>query len=251
MFHLGALIAIPYSYHNPYDVVQTNVLGTAHVLDACRASSTLERAGPDLDVRGLRHRPDRAHRRDGTRFRVNRRMPRPRSGPMPWARAISARSGCRSRSCGRSTRSARGSRPGRSSRRSSARPWLGQRQARPARPSSRPDLCQGYRRRLRRDRRLRCRAGPGRQYRPRRRYLDRRPGRADRPPAGPIDRGRDRSRTRTGPPPARSSACSPARPWRRASGDGSRSTRSRRASTRRSPGCATTSTGSGSTTYTT
>ena len=43
VFHLGALISIPYSYQNPYDVVQTNVLGTAHVLDACRASSTLER----------------------------------------------------------------------------------------------------------------------------------------------------------------------------------------------------------------
>ena len=43
VFHLGALIAIPYSYQNPYDVVQTNVLGTAHILDACRASSTLER----------------------------------------------------------------------------------------------------------------------------------------------------------------------------------------------------------------
>lgn len=43
VFHLGALIAIPYSYQNPYDVVQTNVLGTAHVLDACRASRSLER----------------------------------------------------------------------------------------------------------------------------------------------------------------------------------------------------------------
>jgi len=43
VFHLGALIAIPYSYHNPYDLVQTNVLGTAHVLDACRASEALER----------------------------------------------------------------------------------------------------------------------------------------------------------------------------------------------------------------
>src|SRR5207302_8290077 len=43
VFHLGALIAIPYSYENPYDVVQTNVLGTAHVLDACRASRALER----------------------------------------------------------------------------------------------------------------------------------------------------------------------------------------------------------------
>jgi dTDP-glucose 4,6-dehydratase len=43
VFHLGALIAIPYSYQNPYDVVQTNVLGTAHVLDACRSSEALER----------------------------------------------------------------------------------------------------------------------------------------------------------------------------------------------------------------
>ena len=43
VFHLGALIAIPYSYRNPLDVVQTNVLGTAHVLDACRDSGALER----------------------------------------------------------------------------------------------------------------------------------------------------------------------------------------------------------------
>jgi NAD dependent epimerase/dehydratase len=43
VFHLGALIAIPYSYQNPYDVVQTNVNGTAHVLDACRASGALQR----------------------------------------------------------------------------------------------------------------------------------------------------------------------------------------------------------------
>jgi dTDP-glucose 4,6-dehydratase len=43
VFHLGALIAIPYSYENPHDVVQTNVVGTAHVLDACRDSKTIER----------------------------------------------------------------------------------------------------------------------------------------------------------------------------------------------------------------
>ena len=43
VFHLGALIAIPYSYENPLDVVQTNVVGTAHVLDACRANRGLER----------------------------------------------------------------------------------------------------------------------------------------------------------------------------------------------------------------
>lgn len=43
VLHLGALIAIPYSYQNPHDFVQTNVLGTAHVLDACRANPALER----------------------------------------------------------------------------------------------------------------------------------------------------------------------------------------------------------------
>jgi dTDP-glucose 4,6-dehydratase len=43
VFHLGALIAIPYSYQNPYDFVQTNVVGTAHVLEACRAGSAVER----------------------------------------------------------------------------------------------------------------------------------------------------------------------------------------------------------------
>ena len=43
VFHLGALIAIPYSYQNPMDVVQTNVVGTAHVLDACRDEPNLER----------------------------------------------------------------------------------------------------------------------------------------------------------------------------------------------------------------
>lgn len=43
VFHLGASIAIPYSYQNPHDVAQVNVIGTAHVLDACRASDRVER----------------------------------------------------------------------------------------------------------------------------------------------------------------------------------------------------------------
>ncbi len=43
VLHLGALIAIPYSYQNPHDVTQTNVVGTSHVLNACRASDRLER----------------------------------------------------------------------------------------------------------------------------------------------------------------------------------------------------------------
>lgn len=36
VFHLGALIAIPYSYRNPTDVVQTNVLGTLNVAQAVK-----------------------------------------------------------------------------------------------------------------------------------------------------------------------------------------------------------------------
>ncbi len=34
VFHLGALIAIPYSYQNPREVVETNVMGTLNVLSA-------------------------------------------------------------------------------------------------------------------------------------------------------------------------------------------------------------------------
>jgi len=36
VFHLGALIAIPYSYKHPREVMDTNVMGTVNVLTACR-----------------------------------------------------------------------------------------------------------------------------------------------------------------------------------------------------------------------
>jgi len=36
VFHLGALISIPYSYIHPEEVVKTNVIGTLNVLQACR-----------------------------------------------------------------------------------------------------------------------------------------------------------------------------------------------------------------------
>jgi len=39
IFHLAAQIAIPYSYVNPRDYVETNVLGTLNVLQAARAGS--------------------------------------------------------------------------------------------------------------------------------------------------------------------------------------------------------------------
>lgn len=40
VFHLGALISIPYSYIHPDEVVQTNILGTLNILQACRAAGT-------------------------------------------------------------------------------------------------------------------------------------------------------------------------------------------------------------------
>ncbi len=36
VFHLGALIAIPYSYVNPMEVVDTNIIGTLNILQASR-----------------------------------------------------------------------------------------------------------------------------------------------------------------------------------------------------------------------
>jgi NAD dependent epimerase/dehydratase len=40
VFHLGALIGIPYSFANPADVVATNVMGTLHVLQAALEAGT-------------------------------------------------------------------------------------------------------------------------------------------------------------------------------------------------------------------
>ncbi len=36
VFHLGALISIPYSYSHPYHVAETNMMGTLNILQACR-----------------------------------------------------------------------------------------------------------------------------------------------------------------------------------------------------------------------
>ena len=43
VFHLGALIAIPYSYVHPFDFIQTNVAGTAHLLNACLDLGSVQR----------------------------------------------------------------------------------------------------------------------------------------------------------------------------------------------------------------
>ena len=36
VFHLGALISIPYSYHHPLEVAETNFMGTLNILMACQ-----------------------------------------------------------------------------------------------------------------------------------------------------------------------------------------------------------------------
>lgn len=36
VFHLGALISIPYSYHHPFEVAETNFMGTLNILMACQ-----------------------------------------------------------------------------------------------------------------------------------------------------------------------------------------------------------------------
>lgn len=40
VFHLGAMVSIPYSYRSPRDVVETNVMGTLNVLSAARDLGT-------------------------------------------------------------------------------------------------------------------------------------------------------------------------------------------------------------------
>ena len=123
VFHLGALIAIPYSYQNPLDVVQTNVVGTAHVLDACRG--LIRRWSGSSSPRPRR----------STARRSSSRSPRshPLRGQSPYA-ATKIGSDALGESYHRAfglpvailrpfnTFGPSASRPGRSSRRSSARP---------------------------------------------------------------------------------------------------------------------------------
>jgi NAD dependent epimerase/dehydratase len=43
VFHLAALIGIPYSYEHPQEVIDTNIIGTSNVLIAAKELGTLER----------------------------------------------------------------------------------------------------------------------------------------------------------------------------------------------------------------
>ena len=112
VFHLAALIPIPYSYVAPDSYVDTNVKGTLNLCQAARANRHRE-VRPHVDERGLRDCAVRADRREAPARTRSRRTARRRSPPMRWRSASSTRSICRSSWRGRSTHTGRGSRRGR------------------------------------------------------------------------------------------------------------------------------------------
>lgn len=64
LFHLGALIAIPYSYVHPAEVVYTNILGTLNVLMAarsCQVSRVVHTSSSEVYGTALRTPIDEAH----------------------------------------------------------------------------------------------------------------------------------------------------------------------------------------------
>ena len=65
VFHLGALIAIPYSYVHPYSFVQSNIVGTANILNACLELGTqrlVTTSTSEVDGAALRVPMDETHR---------------------------------------------------------------------------------------------------------------------------------------------------------------------------------------------
>ena len=93
VFHLGAVISIPYSYVNPVEVVESNVLGTLNVLHGVQEVGS-GAGGAHVDERGVWD-GDRMYRSlRATRYRGRARIRRARSGRTSWRRAFGARMGC-------------------------------------------------------------------------------------------------------------------------------------------------------------
>ena len=93
VFHLGALIAIPYSYVHPTEVAAVNVIGTQNVLNAAR--------------RRQAHVVHTSTRR--IRCNCSRPTAPARSAPTPSLSPTTPASSCRSRWFGRSTPTGRAS----------------------------------------------------------------------------------------------------------------------------------------------
>jgi len=112
VFHLGALISIPYSYLHPAEVASTNIMGTMNVLLACR----------DLGVERLVHTSTSevygtariAPINESHPYRDNRLIRPARSGLINWRKVFTARMTCLSSRCAPSIRTDPLNRRGRS-----------------------------------------------------------------------------------------------------------------------------------------
>jgi len=102
VFHLGAIISIPYSYQHPLETAETNFMGTLAVLLACREHGVGRLV-------------------QATRCKGSRPTRPARSAPTNWWRASTARMTCRPSPCDRSIPMVRANRPAPSSRPSSPR----------------------------------------------------------------------------------------------------------------------------------
>ena len=108
VFHLAALIAIPFSYHSPDSYVDTNIKGTLNVLQAARELET-ERIMVTSTSEVYGTAPYRLMR--NILFRDNLRIRPQRLGQIAWQRVFIEASICRSRLSGLSIPMAQDSRP--------------------------------------------------------------------------------------------------------------------------------------------
>ena len=112
VYHLAALVAIPFSYHSPDSYVDTNIKGTLNILQAARDLNTSRiLVTSTSEVYGTaQYVPiDEKH------ARASRPIRPPRSAPTGWRKAFTAASNCRSPSCGPLTPMDPASQPGQSS----------------------------------------------------------------------------------------------------------------------------------------
>ena len=85
VFHLAALIAIPFSYHSPDSYVDTNIKGTLNVLQAAR----------ELQTERVMERRSMYRLMKSIRSRDSRRIRQLRSEPTGWLRASTEAFSCR------------------------------------------------------------------------------------------------------------------------------------------------------------
>lgn len=122
VFHLAALIAIPFSYHSPDSYVDTNIKGTLNVLQAARDLGTEKiMVTSTSEVYGT---AQYVPIDENIRFRGSRRILQRKLGQIVWQRAFTAALIFRLQLSGRLIRLDQDNRQERSSRRSLHSFWL-------------------------------------------------------------------------------------------------------------------------------